>query len=40
MLGKTRTDAEVIAALRELNASYCKVVYIHMLLVLVRSKSR
>jgi len=40
MSGKTKTDVEVIAALRELNASYYRVVHIYVLLVLVRSKSR
>lgn len=39
MSEKTRTDAEMIVILRKLNVSYYGVVYIHILLVLVKSKN-
>jgi len=38
MLGEIRMGAEVIAALRELNAFCCGAVHVHALLVLVRLK--
>ena len=39
MLEETRTGTDVIATLRESNASCCRVVHVYVLLVLVRSKS-